>query len=170
MMNALQTLIDNGCSEATIETVLNDFVGNDEFEGDDKRCCVAMLFDYEQGDHDDPSGYAAYDDVVDAPGAEYRVLDDDEADAACKEYIEESVWSFNPSFLAGETGIDEDVFEALSGKCEDANKAVRSLIDGSCGIDSFVESVVGADGRGHYLSGYDGEEHEVSDYYVYRIN
>ena len=31
-------------------------------------------------------------------GNEYKVLTDEEADEQAKEYIEESVWAFNPSF------------------------------------------------------------------------
>ncbi len=176
MLAALQTLIDNGCSEDTIEAILNDAVGADSFEDDDdKRCCIAMLSDYEQGNKNDPDGYSiCYGNIVDAPGAEYLVLDDDEANDACKEYIEDSLWAFNPSFLCGETDIDCTVFEALADKCEGANDAIRSIIDGSCGIDSFVESAIGAYDRGYFLSHYDGEEYEVSvgseTYYVYQIN
>ena len=176
MMDALQTLIDNGCAGNIIEDILNDIIKSDAFkDDDDKRCCITMLFDWEQGNKDDPSGYSIlYGNTVDASCGEYLVLDDDEADDACKEYIENSVWGFRPSFLSGETGIDESVFKALADKCEDANDAVRSIINGSCGMDSFVESAIGADGRGNFLSGYDGEEHEVSGgletYYVYRVN
>lgn len=176
MMNALQTLIDNGLFDGAMEVLLNSIIAADSFEdGSDKRCCIALLFDREQGDMYAPSDYSvSYDNVVDGPRGEYLVLDDEEADAACQEYIENTLWAFRPSFLSGETGIDESVFEALADKCEGANDAVRSIINGSCGIDSFVESAIGADGRGEFLNHYDGEEHEVSvdcaEYYVYRQN
>lgn len=175
MMTALQTLIDNGCSEDAIEALLNDAIKGDSFEDDDdKRCCIAMLFDYNQGDHDEPSDYAVYHgEIVEGPRGEYLVLDDCEADAACKERIEDSLWSFSPGFLAGETGIDASVFAAIANKGEDSNDAVRSIIVGSCGLDGFVETVTGL-GRGPYLSGWDDEEYEVSvdgvEYYVYRMN
>lgn len=177
MMTVLQTLIDNGCSESAMESLLNDLIKGDSFEDDgDKRCCIAMLFDYEQGNTDDPDGYSVSDgNIVDGPRGEYLVLDEDEADAACKEHIEDSLWAFCSSFLSGETGIDETVFEALVDKCEGANDAVRALIKGSCGIDRFVENAISADGRGHFLNHYDGEENEVSVgsdtyYYIYRQN
>ena len=176
MLNALQTLIDHGCSEDAIKRILNEVIGADGFDDDnDKRCCIAMLYDYENGNKHEAAGYSiSYDNVVDAPGAEYLVLDDDEADVACQESIEDSLWAFRPSFLSSMTSIDESVFEALADKCEDANDAVRSIINGSCGIDSFVESAIGADGRGHFLGHYDGEENEISvdgaEYYVYRQN
>jgi hypothetical protein len=176
MMTALQTLADNGCSEDTIEEVLNDLIAGDKFEDvDDKRCCIALLFDYGQGDHDDPSDYSVlYGETIEGPCGNYLVLDDDEADVACRERIEDRLWSFSASFLAGETGIDQDVFEALQGKSEDANDAVRSIIVGSCGLGDFVESAISACGRGRFLSGYDDEEYEVSvgdvEYYVYRQN
>lgn len=178
MMTALQTLIDNGCSEDAMEALLNDAIKGDSFEDDDdKRCCIAMLYDYEQGDKDSPSDYSIFHGIIDGPRGKYLVLDDDEADAACKEYIEHSLWAFCPSFLSCETGIDQTVFEALADKCEGANDAIRSIIDGSCGIDGvdgFVESAIFANGRGNFLNHYDGEEHEVSvdseTYYLYRVN
>jgi len=176
MMTALQTLKDNGLSNEALEALLNSIIADNSFENnDDKRCCIALLFDYERGDKDCPSDYSiGYGNIVDGPRGEYLVLDDDEADAVCKEYIEDSLWAFRPSFLASETGIDQTVFEALADKCEGANDAVRSIIDRTNGIDSFVESAIGVNGRGHFLNHYDGEENEIfvdgAKYYVYRQN
>ncbi len=167
MMNALQTLVENGCSEDIIERILKDVISTAE---DDKRCCVAMLHDWQQGNKNDPDCYSIcrlHGKIVDAPGAEYLVLNYNEANAACREQIE--VWTFKPSFLAGETGFDQSVFETLIYKCEDSNDAIRSLIDATCGIDNFVQSAIDTNGRGHFLS-MDGEEYEVSGYYVYRTN
>ncbi len=176
MMTVLQTLIDNGLSEDAMEALLNDIITADEFEDDgDKRCCIAMLFDYEQGAKYDPDSYSiSYGNSVAAAGREYLVLDDDEADAACRESIEEFLWAFNPSFLSGETGIDECVFKALAEKCDENNEPIRAIIKGSCGLDHFIESAISTDGRGHFLSCYNGEENEVSvdgtEYYIYRVN
>jgi len=106
-------------------------------------------------------------------GNEYKVLTDEEADEQAKEYIEETVWAFNPSFLSAHAkdGIDEDVFKTLSEKCESSNEAVKSLIKD---FDHFVDDAILSDGRGHFMSSYDGHEHEVKIknnwYYIYRIN
>ena len=106
-------------------------------------------------------------------GNEYKVLTDNEADDEVREYIEQSVWAFNPSFLSAHAkdGIDEDVFKVLSEKCEGSNEAVKSLIKD---FDHFVDDAVLSDGRGHFLSSYDGYEHEVNIkgnyYYIYRTN
>jgi hypothetical protein len=108
----------------------------------------------------------------------YMVLTDDEANDKAGDYIKDSLWAFNPSFLSGETGIDSSVFEAIqsNGKCEDNNDAVASCIND---MWSFVESAISADGRGHFLNTYDGDESEINVkdysgenqyYYVYRIN
>lgn len=113
----------------------------------------------------------------------YIVLTDEEADEKAKEYILNSVWAFTPSFLSGETGIDQKVFEAVqsNGRCEDNNDAILSMIDDE---DAFVEAAIGADGRGHFLSMYDGNEHEETvktseadeetekhvKFFIYRIN
>jgi hypothetical protein len=105
---------------------------------------------------------------------EYLVLTDDEADERAREYIEESLWAFNASFLSGMTGLDERVFTALSKQCEDANDAVLALVKSTCGIDDLVEAAIAADGRGHFMASYDGAESEVKYedefYYIYRVN
>ena len=110
---------------------------------------------------------------------EYMILTDDEADEKVAEYIKDSVWAFNPSFLSSHSGIDEGVFKLLQDKCESANEAVLKLIKD---FDKFVEDAVGTDGRGHFLSSYDGEENEIGlfkffcpeynneTYYIYRTN
>ena len=61
---------------------------------------------------------------------EYMCFTDEHADSAAHDEIMESLWAFKPSFLAGETGIDIDVFEALADndKCESNNDAIASLI------------------------------------------
>ena len=98
---------------------------------------------------------------------EYMVLTDDEADDKVAEYIKETVWSFNPDFLASHSGIDREVFERLQESCETANDAIFKLIKD---FDHFVEDAIGTDGRGHFLSGYDGNENEQGDFYLYRTN
>ena len=102
---------------------------------------------------------------------EYLVLTDDEADEKVAEYIKDSVWAFNPSFLSSHSGIDEGVFKLLQDKCESANEAVLKLIKD---FDKFVEDAVATDGRGHFISSYDGEEndheHDNETYYIYRTN
>ena len=110
---------------------------------------------------------------------EYLVLTDDEADEKVAEYIKDSVWAFNPSFLSSHSDIDEGVFKLLQDKCESANEAVLKLIKD---FDKFVEDAVGTDGRGHFLSSYDGEENEIGlfkffcskynneTYYIYQTN
>lgn len=107
---------------------------------------------------------------------DYYVLTDEEADEKAKEYIEQSLWAFNASFLAEETGFDPEIFEAIqsNGKCESNNDVIENTIIKTCGIDAFVDAAISADGRGHFLSSYDGHENEetVEDqtFYIYRIN
>ena len=66
---------------------------------------------------------------------EYLILTDDEAEEKATDYIRESVWAFNSSFLSSHTGIDEDVFKLLSEKCESSNDAILSMIKD---FDHFV--------------------------------
>jgi hypothetical protein len=110
-------------------------------------------------------------DIYSFDGEEYMILTDDEADEKVAEYIKETVWAFNPSFLSCHSGIDEDVFKLLQEKCESANEAILKLIKD---FDHFVEDAVASDGRGHFLSSYDGyeneQEHDRETYYIYRTN
>ena len=110
------------------------------------------------------------DSSFDYGNAEFMVYTDAEADEAVKENIRDSVWAFNPGFLASETGLDEEMFAFAAKKCEDANDAILRCIEKTCGLDSFVSDAVSSDGRGHFLSGYDGEENEVNNYFIYRNN
>tara|TARA_R100000773_G_C4157081_1_gene76587 strand:- start:29 stop:487 length:459 start_codon:yes stop_codon:yes gene_type:complete len=95
----------------------------------------------------------------------YMVLTDEEADEKVKEYIEDSAWAFNSSFLAAHSKVDENVFKTLQEQCESSNEAVLSLIDD---FDHFVDDAILSDGRGHFLASYDGAEEEYSNYFIYR--
>ncbi len=101
--------------------------------------------------------------------AEFLVYTDEEADEAVKESIKETIFGFYPSFLAGETGLPQEVFKALS-NCSGGNEAVLALVEKTCGLGSFVETAVSKDGRGHFLSSYDGTEDAEGDYFIYRTN
>jgi hypothetical protein len=114
----------------------------------------------------------------------YLVLTDKEADERAAEYIRDSLWAFNADFLAGETGIDREVFEAIqaNNRFESNNDAIARLIGDD--MDSFIQSAISADGRGHFISFYDGHEHETlvdvphefedrlvaTRFYIYRMN
>ena len=116
-----------------------------------------------------------------AYGYEYKVLTDEEADAATREYILDTLWAFNAHFILRHTAFydtssieDDEAFEEaikeLQGRiCEGVNPIIRALIEN---IDEFVEDAIQADGRGHFLATYDGEEIELnhSKYYAYRMN
>ena len=178
-MTALQTLVDNGLTDDALDAALEALIEADGFEDDDdKRCCIALAWYRDQGNTCDPDDVdvCSYDSQqVDIDGCEYLVcLDEDEADALAADRIRDTLWAFNASFLSGETGLDESIFEALQDKCEGANDAVESLINGTCGLDDFIDAAKSADGRGPFISGYDSEENEYPTgkgwAYLYRIN
>ena len=106
----------------------------------------------------------------------YIVLTDEEADEMAKRYIIDTLWAFTPSFLASETGLDEEIFQAIAdnGKCEDNNDTIYNTIKRLGDIDNFVSDAISADGRGHFMSSYDGNENEENvngtTYFIYRIN
>ena len=114
---------------------------------------------------------------------EYYILTDMEAHEMCKDYIEETLWAFNASFLSAHMKADDDAIRALqnSGQCESLNPFLLSAIED---FDHFVNDAIMSDGRGHFLSSYDGEEHSETayiskssdgsttgqDFYIYKIN
>lgn len=103
----------------------------------------------------------------------YLVLTDKEADDMAKQYIIESLWAFNSSFIAShcESDIPQDAIEAIQEKFEASNPILLKLIKD---IDYFVENAISSDGRGHFISFYDGEEWEQevngTTYFIYRTN
>ena len=105
---------------------------------------------------------------------DYLVLTDEEADEQAKESIIDYLLAFKAGFILSECGLDlsgeESLKEMQGSTCEGAQDFIYSLIDKTCGIDSFVESAISADGRGHFLASYDSEENAVGEYYIYRIN
>ena len=114
---------------------------------------------------------------------DYLVYTDEEADEAVREYIEETVWAFTPSFLSAHTNVSEEAIKKIQELHEDANDVLAEMIKD---FDAFVEDAVACDGRGHFLARYDHEENEVcylsverdgmcyktkeTYYYIYRVN
>tara|TARA_Y100000361_G_C11143660_1_gene336686 strand:- start:368 stop:901 length:534 start_codon:yes stop_codon:yes gene_type:complete len=150
-------------------------------EHDIRRECKdnGVLLCYEWGDFSD-CGESSPQEWRDETG--YIVCTEEEADELAYEYIVDTLWAFLPSFLAGQTGIDIEVFEALNanGKCESNNAAIASLIKASepnpnqHPLQEFVDAAIGADGREHFLAHYDAQEHEVKvgdkTFYIYRVD
>ena len=101
---------------------------------------------------------------------EYLVLSDDEADERAREYILDSIWAFNPDFIAGHTkpGFEiVDLIKEYQKKCESANEGLKALIED---LDYFIDDAISSDGRGHFISAYDGDENEEGEYFIYRVN
>mgnify|MGYP003480099808 CR=1 FL=1 len=102
----------------------------------------------------------------------YSVYTDKEADEKAAEYIKESAWAFNASFIIDHSNLPYEGIEMIQTfqqKCEGANETILALIGD---FDKFVSDAISADGRGHFLSSYDGEENEETvngeTYYIYR--
>lgn len=101
-------------------------------------------------------------------GNEYAVAaNEEEADNATRQYIEDSICYFNPSFLAEHSDVPEEVFEFLANKGFFNNDAYYQMIHD---IGDFVYDAIEADGRGHFLGSYDGKEYKIGEYFLYRIN
>jgi len=134
---------------------------------------VKVLADYLGCDVEDiTEGYEWYGKfmTLEDGAQEYLILDDDEANEAVVEYIKETAWAFNASFLANYTDLPIEVFEAMQEKFEDSNDVVLQCIKQKGDIEDFAEDVVSEDGRGHFLSSYDGEEVKEDGYFIYRLN
>lgn len=123
---------------------------------------------------------SSYDEnIFEIGNQEYLILTDEEADEKTKEYILDSLWAFNASFIIEHMAsrdelsnhnykMMEKALELIqSDLCESANVVMQRLIED---IDEFVDDAIKADGRGHFLSGYDGNENEEEGYFIYRVN
>jgi hypothetical protein len=116
----------------------------------------------------------AYDEL-DFDGQEWVLCTYEEAEKRAKDYILDSVWAFNASFLASHSGIDSDIIAAVQAKdkCESNNDMLLRLIKDK---GHFVNDAIGCDGLGHFLNTYDGECQELGNdksgvYWVaYRTN
>jgi hypothetical protein len=139
-----------------------------EAQTDERTAALAGWL--EENEEDMPSP-AAYDE---ADYGRYMILTDKEADERARDYISESLWAFNASFLVSylPDGVTEEVIEALQPQCEGANEAIRSMIGDR--FDDLVSDAILSDGRGHFLNTYDGHEHEHERegryWYIYRIS
>ena len=155
------------------------------FEGDEEEARTDFLDDIEGTEEADiDANFAIYcqnnltevEEYEDDYNNDYIVLTDDEADEKAKEYIRESLWAFNASFIAYQVDLDEEVIQAIhdNGKCEGNNDTIYNLIKKCGSIDDFVEEAISSDGRRHFMSSYDGEENEEevngTTYFIYRIN
>ncbi len=106
---------------------------------------------------------------------DYICLTDDEADEKAAEYIKDSLWAFNASFIIEHSKLSSDAEEMIKSyqedKCEGANDTIEALIED---MDEFISDAISADGRGHFMSSYDGNENEETfageTFYIYRIN
>lgn len=111
---------------------------------------------------------------------EFAIGTDSEADSAGVDYVKNSIWAFNTSFILGECGLPcelEDCIRSFQEKeCESANDALLALVEKCSSLESFAQAAFSADGRGHFLSGYDGNENEQEDpetgetFYIYRTS
>ena len=147
MLNALDTLVSNGLSDAALDAViLNLLEGDSITDDDDKRCLIALAWHREQGNKTNPTDcIIQYGDVVKVEGAEYRVLDEDDRETAYEDSLE--------SYLdnGGVEGADGQYFDREAWK-EDARR----------------------EGAGSFLACYDGEENEYHVghvvWFLYRVN
>ena len=148
VLEALQTLLDNGLPEGSILPIANDLLDVNEFEDDDDCRLLALVAGRAEweGDVDLDVDVTTYDDCqFEVAGRVYMVLDEDEResrwDDALENYLDE----------CGVEGADSPYFNREAWK-RDAR----------------------FDGAGHALSHYDGSEYEYSGFgewfYIYRTN
>ena len=146
--------------EGELLEVKKDFETSDET--DFLNYCIDNLTEVEDYDVEDY-------------GNDYLVLTDSESDEKAKEYILDSLWAFNASFIIENSSLPYEAEEMIKNfqehKCEGANETIKAIIEDT---DSFCEEAIKADGRGHFMSSYDGNENEENvfgdTYYIYRVN
>ncbi len=164
---------DQPVTDADREVTAADFNGTDTpipFKYIDDPTRKEVLAHYLECDVDDLDGDDD-DESFELGSKEYLVLTDSEADEKAAEYIKDSLWAFNSSFLASYCDLPEEMFKAVQDKCESGNDAVLQCVErADGGLQGLIEEAISADGRGHFMSSYDGEENEEGDYFIYRVN
>ncbi len=142
-----------------------------EFTDRDAQLCAAFVKMF-QLKMDDLADIKIDGNECTVEGFDYLAGNDDDMNDAVKEEIKNSCWAFNPGFLAEQTDLPIQVFEALVQQCESAQEAIEKLIDKTCGMDEFCEAAESADGRGHFLNRYSGDEESAEvegiTFYAYR--
>ena len=103
-------------------------------------------------------------------GDEYAVAaTEQEAFEACCENIEDSLCYFSPSFLAEQTELPVEIFEALARTDFSDNEVYKDLIKRVTTIENFVQEAIDCDGMGHFLAPYDLKERMIGEYRLYRM-
>lgn len=99
-------------------------------------------------------------DELDFDGQECVLCTYEEAEKRAKDYILDTVWAFNASFISSHSGIDSDIIAAVQAndKCESNNDLLLKIINDK---DYFVSDAIVCDGLGHFLNTYDGECQEL---------
>ncbi|MHC4372253.1 MAG: hypothetical protein ACYSW8_32010 [Planctomycetota bacterium] len=147
VLEALQTLIDNGLPEGAVVPIINDlFEGGGWEDDDDKRACALVAHRAEwENEVDCNAETCIYDDCIVAVGGnEYLVLDGDEKEKRWEDALEQLL---------------DDCIEGADGPYFDREAWKRDA--------RF-------DGAGHTLASYDGAEHEFSGggewFHIFRVN
>ncbi len=135
--------------------------------GDDRERVIALAIHLGEYDFEEVESYIDMD---------YLVYTDEEADEAVREYIEETVWAFTPSFLQAHTGVSSYIIDEIqNSKLDCPNEVLIAMIKD---FDHFVDDAIACDGRGHFLAQYDHEENFVTfqnglfegvTYFIYRV-
>lgn len=103
-------------------------------------------------------------------GDEYAVAaTEQQAFDACCESIEDTLCYFSPAFLAEQTELPVEIFEALSNAGFEDNEVYKDLIERVTSIVNFADEAISYDGMGHFLASYDLKERMIGDYRLYRI-
>ena len=103
-------------------------------------------------------------------GDEYAVAETEQkAFEACCESIEDTLCYFSPSFLAEQTELPVEIFEALARTDFSNNEVYKDLIERVTTIENFVQEAIDCDGMGHFLASYDLKERMIGEYRLYRM-
>ncbi len=105
--------------------------------------------------------------VYEVQGHDYYSGTEDEIFNAVQEYISESLWVFNNSFLRN-YGVLKNINNAelilniLQKQYESGNDAIKELVQWEENKDEITQDAINADGVGHFLNSYNGEYDDVN--------
>jgi hypothetical protein len=148
----------------------------EELENYDREIIVLGIYlnlDISEIDDIIHTGYGYNKCLYEVQGSEYYCGTVEDITIAVMEYIEDSLWAFNPSFLSNYGAFKsmhyadvETICKSLQDKCESSNDAIKALVNWHYNQEEITEDAISADGYGNYLNGYDGNYDEIELYNI----
>lgn len=165
LCNTIETLEQESNTSASVVELVNNDEWDQLSDYNDQHIALGyhLNLTVEELDDIELSDYGYGNNVhFEVHGTEYYCGTESEITNAVKEYIEQTLWAFNSSFLTKYTSdnIGDDVISILQEQCESGNDGILELVNWNNNQNEITEDAIKSDGWAHFLNGYDGKGSE----------